>query len=139
MEQVGHRRAIDPFVAVVPSRQRHSFAGGLDAANDPGEDGDQVRIGGDDALAVGLGWADLQQRHRLAGRCLVLAKTQVSELQKFLDPGPGASQDLDTRPGPERVVLLAFGIEPRPRLVDRGEEQHGGTPAAAVPAGASIL
>ncbi|WP_395292430.1 hypothetical protein ACF9IK_01670 [Kitasatospora hibisci] len=62
----------------------------------------------------------------------------MGELQEFLDPGPGASQDLDARPGPEGVVLLAIGIEPGTGNVDRGEEQRGGAPVAPVAAGAAI-
>lgn len=55
------------------------------------QDRDQVRVGGDDPFTVGLGRADLQQRHGLAGRCLVLTQTQVGQLKQFLDPGSGAS------------------------------------------------
>lgn len=64
LEQVGQRWAEGPLVAVIPGQQRHPLGGALDSANDPGEDRDQFRVGGDDTLTVGLGRADLQRRNR---------------------------------------------------------------------------
>jgi hypothetical protein len=80
-EQVRQRRAEDPLVAVVPLQQRDPSVGSFDAADDSGEHRDQVQVGGDDAFAVGLGRADLQQRHHLAGGRLALAQAQVGELK----------------------------------------------------------
>lgn len=43
LKQVRQRWAENPLVAAVPGQQRHSLAGALDAANDPGERRDQIR------------------------------------------------------------------------------------------------
>jgi len=110
----------------------------LDASDDPGQDRDEVRIGGDDSLGVGLGRADLQQRHEFAGGGQVLAQAQVGQLEQLLDAGPGASQDLDGCPGPEGVVLQAFRVEPLFRLIQRGDEERGGAPVAAGPTGPAV-
>lgn len=77
LEQVRQRRSEGPFVAVVAAQQGHLAVGVLDAADDAGEDRDQVGVGGDDPFRVGLGWTDLQQRHQLPGGSPVLAQAQV--------------------------------------------------------------
>jgi hypothetical protein len=115
--------------------------GGFDAAQDAGQHRDEVGVGGHDPFSIGLGRADLQQRHHLAGGRLILAQAQVGEFEEFLDPDAGAPQDLDHRGAPEGVVLLAFGVETRSRIAivaDGGDEHCGGPPVAVASTGASI-
>nr|WP_040840033.1 hypothetical protein [Nocardia brevicatena] len=91
LKQVRQHRPEDPLVGVVAPDQRHSRAVALDPSNDAGKDRHEFRIGRDDAFPVGLGRADLQQRHHFAGWSLVLAQAQVGELQQLLYPSAGAA------------------------------------------------
>ena len=90
LEQVRQGRPEGPFVAVVARQQRHVSVGALDAAQDAGQHCDEVGVGGHDPFPVGLGRADLQQRHHVSGGGPVLAQAQVGELEEFLDPDAGA-------------------------------------------------
>ena len=82
------------------------------AARSPADDGaehvGQLRRHDQQPLVVGLGRGDLQQRHELAGAGQpVLDQAVVDELGQLLDPDAGGAQDLDGRPGPERVLFFA--------------------------------
>ena len=128
LEQVRQRRAERALVGVVALQQRNRPVGVFDAADDAGQDGDEVGVGGDDPFVVGPRRADLQQRHHLPGRGVVLAQAQVRELEHLFQPGAGAPQDLDGRPGPERLVLGDGGVEPPVRFGGLPQDQGGRLP-----------
>ena len=108
-------------------------AGALDPPDDAGQHGHQLRVGGNDPFGVGLGGADLQKRHHLPGRGVVLADAEMGQLQQFLDPHAGAPQNLDDGESPERVVLGDVRVESFPWLVEALHKQPDGLDAAAGP------
>ena len=81
-----------------------------DAADDGGQHVGQLGADDQQPLGVGLGRRDLQQRDELAGAGqAVLHEAVVGDLQQFLDPDSGGSQDLDAWPRPR-----TRGLPPSP-------------------------
>ena len=61
----------------------------------------------EEALCVGLGGDDLQQRDQLAGGGQpILHQAVVAELEQLFDPDARGAEDLDDRPSPKGVVLF---------------------------------
>jgi hypothetical protein len=92
LEQQRHRRVPDAFVDVVGHHQRHGPVAAADPADDRRKDVGQLWRDDQQALGVGLGRGDLQQRHQLAGaRQPVLHQAVVAELDQFFDADAGGA------------------------------------------------
>jgi hypothetical protein len=114
LEQERHRLAHPALVLVVSLDEGDGPAVGGVAADDGGDDGDdgeQLSRHRNDALAVGLGRGDHQQRDDLAIGALLLADAEVGELEELLDPDAAVPQDLHGRPFPEGQFLIDGEVE----------------------------
>ena len=81
LEQERHRLAPDPLVFVVARQERDRRLPVQVAADDRGDDGEQLGRHGDDPFAVGLGRCDHQQGGDLAVRALVLPDAEMSQFR----------------------------------------------------------
>lgn len=111
LEQERHRLAPDPLVLVVTRQERDRGLRAQVAADDRGDDGEQLSRHGDDAFAVGLGRRDHQQRGDFAVRAPVLPDAEMSQLRQFLDAAAGVPEGFHDRPFPERPVLFGGDVE----------------------------
>jgi hypothetical protein len=145
LEQQRHRRIPDALVVVVGGGQGHGAVAAADAGDDGAEHIGQLRADDQQALGIGLGRRDLQQRDQLAAAGqLVLDEAVVGQLGKFLDPDAGVTQDVHGGPGPERLVFFEGEIAVpagagvmRPDPVSR--RVRSGGPAQGLPAGGEVL
>jgi len=113
LEQPWGRRRPDALGAVVGGDDGDRRGGGADPTDDGGKHVGQFRADDQQPLGVGLGRRDLEQGDEFAGAGqVVLHEAVVSDLQEFLDPHSGGSQDLDRGPGPEREVFLHRQVPP---------------------------
>ena len=111
LEQERLRVTGDPLDAVVAGRERDRRPTGGQAAEDAGQDVEQLGGDGEHALAVGLRWRDDEQGDDLAVGSLILADAQLGELEELLDAHTGVAQRLDDRPLPAGGLLLGGDVD----------------------------
>ncbi|WP_225993415.1 hypothetical protein [Actinomadura rudentiformis] len=81
------------------------------ASDGSGDDVEQLGAHRDDALAVGLGGGDDQQRDDLSVGTLVLPDAEVGQLAELFDADPRMPQSFNAGPVPERDLFLGLGVE----------------------------
>jgi hypothetical protein len=81
LEQERHRLAPDPLVLVVARQERDRWLPVQMAADDRGDDGEQLGRHGDDTFAISLGRCDHQQGGDLTVRAPVLPDAEMGQLR----------------------------------------------------------
>jgi hypothetical protein len=100
-------RTASVMKVVVGGDERDRPVACADAADDRGEHLPELRRDQQQALGVGLGRGDLQQRDKLAGAGQpVLHQAVVGQLCQLLDPDAGRAQHFHHGERPERVLFF---------------------------------
>src|ERR1022692_38827 len=107
LEQQRHGGVVElPLVAVVTAHAGNSAGGIADPGDDRAEHAGEHRAYDDQALLVGLGRDDVQQRDYLAGAVVpVPDQAVVGDLAELFNPDACLVKGFGACPGPERVVL----------------------------------
>ena len=121
-------------MAVVTAHAGNRAGGVTDPGDDRAEHAGEHRAYDDQALLVGLGRDDVQQRDYLIGAVVpVLDQAVVGDLAELFNPDACLVEGFGARPGPERVV---FGAVRSARTPLAGSSAH--TRTACLPAEVTV-